>query len=98
VALAQECLHVLAPRIAEHGNEQHHAGPLLAEPHPILAEVDLQLMPGCGLEPHRRDLGSALGLAMRSNDPLHRPRVHRHTLLREQVCDDDSIALGCRYK
>jgi hypothetical protein len=98
VTLAEKCLHVLAPRVTKHGDEQHHARALLAEPHPFFAEIDLQLMARRRLESHGRDLGGTLGLAVRLHDALHRPRMHRDALLSEQIGDDNRIALSRRCK
>lgn len=41
-------------REAQRRDEQMHAQPLLADPYPCFAEVDLQLPSGRRLEPHRR--------------------------------------------
>jgi hypothetical protein len=98
VALTQKGLNVFAPRIAEHGDEQHHARALLSDPNPLLAEVDLELVARRRLKSNGRDLGGPLRVAMRTDDALNGPRMDLDAALGEQVRDDDGIALSRRLE
>jgi hypothetical protein len=70
LALTQRRAHVDPTRVTEHRDEQVHFRACAGDLDPLLAEVDLHRMPGRGLEPHRRELGGALVLAMRREHAL----------------------------
>jgi hypothetical protein len=80
-----ERAHVQASRVAERGDKQVHPDRRATDHHPLLAEVDLHLLAGRGLEPHR---GSRLGRehpAQRCDRALDRAQAHCDPLLREQL-------------
>jgi hypothetical protein len=89
LALAKRRADVHAPRVAERGDEEMHPHPLLADPDPGLAEVDLQLLAGTGLEAHR---GAPLGLQLPppALDPLlHRTQADPDPVLALQLLAND---------
>jgi hypothetical protein len=89
LALAKRRPDVHAPRVAEGRDEQMHPDPLLGDPDPSLAEVDLQLLAGAGLEAHR---GALLGLQLPppALDPLlHRAQADFDPVLALQLLAND---------
>src|SRR3546814_8156273 len=77
-------------RVAERGDEQMDPQSLVPDPHPRLAEVDLQLMARRRLEPNRRPRrrlqlatptrNTALDMAKAHRDPMFgRQRSEEHT-------------------
>ena len=71
-----------------------HLGPHAGDLDPPLAEVDLHLVTGRRLEPHGRELGGALGLAMRREHTLQCPQRHLDVLLGEQSLHDHAVTGG----
>ena len=89
LALAKRGTDVHPTRISERRDEQMHPDPLLGDPDPSLAEVDLQLLAGPGLEAHRR---APLGLQLPppALDPLlHRAQADLDPVLALQLLAND---------
>lgn len=61
---------------------------------PLRTEVDPHLVPGRGLEPHRREFGGTLLLPVRRQHALQRAQRNVDVLLGEQPLHDDAVA--CR--
>jgi hypothetical protein len=94
LALAQGRADEDSARISKHRDEEVHLGPNARDTDPLLAEVDLHLLAGHRLEPHRRELGCPPRLAMRREHALQRAERYVDVTLRQQLLHDDAIA--CR--
>jgi hypothetical protein len=98
VALASECAHVLASRVRQHRDEQHHAYQLLADPNQLLAEVDLHLVTRRSFKTHRRELRRSPRYSVLLECTLDCPQLDVATSLGEELLHHDGISLSSRVE
>jgi hypothetical protein len=81
-------------RVAQDRDEQEDAHPFAGDADPLLAEIDLQLIPGRALDAHRGELCGPAGPANIRDRPLHRPNADVNPALGQQPLHHDRIAAG----
>ena len=80
-------------RVAQDRDEEEHSDRALANLHALLAEVDLQLIPGRRLHTHRRQGSRPTRLADVRHGSLDRPYTDVDPALPQETLHDDGVAL-----